>query len=353
MIYSTDAGVSKRGLRRNGILESVQAFSTPTAPTPRVVERRNISVGSQEKAEKLQPLKSRVALKTSFSLVNNDHPMTSVDSGIQKSTNGPQNLVSYSLDPPNSFPQPTSIPPIDTLSATWPTPMGSIEKEFSDMDVPVTVPPITNEMSNVEAIPGIEGISTVERIPLEFAEESPWERSHAMSGSVISSHALHSNASDTQGVQTNLEKLVPVKKENGAENGRKRKTIFGKPQGRKVFFKSRPVASKFERKRERNSNKNNESLAYSKLEKRVFIPPPLPIDPIQPLLKDLLTVEPVSDIAEHVVDFETIKPLEAIDKHLLAIKTHPEIGPIKEHLKTEQLDAIEPIENHQIKAKRK
>ena len=340
--------MSERGLRRNGILESVQAFSTPTAPTPRVVEPRNTSVGSQEKAEKLQPLKSRVALKTSFSLVNNDHSMTSVDSGIQKSTNGPQNLVSYSLDPPNSFPQPTSIPPIDTLSATWPTPMGSIEKEFRDMDVPVTVPPITNEMSNVEAIPGIEGISTVERIPLEFAEESPWERSHTTSGSVISSHALNNNTSDTEGVQTNLEKFVLVKKENGAENGRKRKTILGKPRGRKAFFKSRPVASKFERKRERNSNKT-----YSKLEKRVFIPPPLPIDPIQPLLKFLLTVEPVSDIAEHIVDFETIKPLEAIDKHLLAIKTHPEIGPIKEHLKTEQLDAIEPIENHQIKAKRK
>lgn len=327
--------MSEHGLRRNGILESVQAFSTPTTPTPRVVERRNTSVVSREQTEKFQPLKSRVALKTSFSLVNNDHPVTSVDSGIQKSINGPQNLVSYSLDPPNSFPQPTSIPPIDTLSATWPTPMGSIEKEFSDMDVPVTMPPITNEMSNVEAIPGIEGISTVERIT---------------SGSVISSHALHNNASDTQGVQTNLEKLVPVKKEIGAENGRKWKTIFGKPQGRKALFKFRSVASKFERKREGNSKKNNESLGDSKLEKRVFIPPPLPIDPIQPLLKDFLTVEPVSDITEHTVDFETIKPLEAIDKHLLAIKTHPEIGPIKEHLKTEQLDAIEPIENHQIKA---
>lgn len=205
-------------------------------------------------------------------------------------------------------------------------------------------------MSNVEAIPGIEGISTVERIPLEFAEESPWEKSHATSGSVIPSHALHNNASDTQGVQTNLEKLVPVKKEIGAENGRKWKTIFGKPQGRKALFKFRSVASKFERKREGNSKKNNESLGDSKLEKRVFIPPPLPIDPIQPLLKDFLTVEPVSDIAEHTVDFETIKPLEAIDKHLLAIETHPEIGPVKEHLKTEQLDAIEPIENHQIKA---
>lgn len=345
--------MSERGPRRNGILESVQAFPTPTAPTPRVGERRNTSVILQEHSEKLQPLKSRVALKTSFSSVNNDHPMTTVDSGIQKSTNGPQNLVSYSLDPPNSFPQPTSIPPIDTLSATWPTPMGSIEKEMSDMALPVTMPPITNEMSNVETIPGIEGISTVERIPLEFAEESPWERSHARSSSVISSHALHSNTSDTRGVQTNVNKLVLVKNNNGEENGRRRENIFGKPRGRKALLKLSPVVSKFERKRKGNSNKNNESLGHSRLEKKVFIPPPLPIDPIQLLLKDFLTVKPVSDIAEHTVDFETITPLEAIDKHLLAIKTHPEIGPIKEHLRTEQLDEIEPIENHQIKVKRK
>ncbi|XP_068752178.1 uncharacterized protein [Montipora capricornis] len=334
-----NAEVTQRGPRRNGILESVQTFPTPTAPAPLGNENTITSVRPTEHLTKPYPLKAKFAVKAKFSSVINDHPVTSNDPGISKTINGPHNLVSYSLDPPNSFPQPTSIPAIDTLSATLPTPMGSIEREMNDVGMPFTMPPITNEMSNEEKIPGLEGISTVEPIPLDFAEESPWERSNATTGAVTAVTSSHFHA----------------------ENARRRDNVAVKLRHQTALSTFHSASFKFGTKGQRNSDllkvvdKHRKPAGYSKSlpikresKKRVYIPPPKPIDPIQPLLKDFQKEKDVGDIAEHVLDFETIKPHEAIDEKLLSVNTQPEIGPIQEHLKTDPLDTIEPIENHQI-----
>ena len=344
-------------------MESVQAFPTPTAPAPGN-ENTTTSVRPTEHLTKPYPLKVKFAVKAKFSSVINDHPVTSNDPGISKTINGPHKLVSYSLDPPNSFPQPTSIPAIDTLLATLPTPMGSIEREMNDVGIPLTMPPITNEMSNEEKIPGLEGISTVEPIPLDFAEESPWERSNATTGAVTavtSSHSIHINESGTNDAGNEVEKLHLVKNKNHAENARRRDNVAVKLRHQTALSTFHSASFKFGTKGQRNSNllkvvdKHREPAGYSKSlpinresKKRVYIPPPKPIDPIQPLLKDFQKEKDVGDIAEHVLDFETIKPHEAIDEKLLSVNTQPEIGPIQEHLTTDPLDTIEPIKNHQI-----
>lgn len=368
--------VFQQGSRRNGILETVQVIPTSTPPTARDNARVNKTLNSTDSKENVPPLnpylKAELALKTNFSRPVNDHADTTVESGIHKASNGPQNLVSYSLDPPNSFPQPTSIPPIDTLSATWPTPMGSIDSEMDDIGIPPTLEPIGNEMSGVDKIPKIEGISSVGQIPLSYEEESPWERSHATSGDVLPGHAIRSHASDTvSSAGKSGETMLRMKNRNETvANATRRGKVAENPQdfSKDQHFSSTKLTSlKVERQRTKKAKDNSNLLLHvnkhkttgntlhvwssntsSKSKKRVAIPPPKPIDPIQPLLEKFQREKEVGDISEHTLDFEPIKPHEAIDKHLLPIESQPKIAPIKEHLSTEQLDTIEPIENHQI-----
>ena len=133
-------------------------------------------------------------LKTNFSSPVNDNAAPANVTVVQNSTNKLQNLASYSLDQPNSFPRPTSIPAIDTISAAWPTPMGSIDNEMDDVSNPPSMQPIADEMSSEEKIPGIQGISNMARIPLDFQEEPGWERSDTTAANVTASHAIHGHA---------------------------------------------------------------------------------------------------------------------------------------------------------------
>ena len=413
--------------RRSGILETVQAIPTSTAPTARGNARGNTSLSSIDNKEKPLPVKTTLALKTNFSSPINNYPATSIESNIQRTSNGPQNLVSYSLDAPKSFPQPTSIPAIDTLSVKWPTPMGSIDNEMSNMEIPPTLQPIGKEMSSEEKIPEIEGIASVGRIPLNSFEEEPsWKRSHTMSGYVMSSHEIHGHVSHSvNNVKKNdhVSHSVNSTKKNGhashsvnsvtknghashslnsmIKNGHGRHSVNSmNMNGKKLVVmnginetsanarrrgnfanlrdyskrqdglsSSKRTSSKFGKRKKTESKYNNSLLqrtnkdkkagntaqpcffnSSSKSKKKVFIPPPEPIGPIQPLLEKFEKEKAVGDISEHTLDFENIKPHEDIDKHLLAIKSQPKIGPIKEHLLTDQIDTIEPIAKHQVKA---
>ena len=314
-------------------------------------------------------METKLTLKTNFSSPVNDHAAAS--KGIQKAANGPQNLVSYSLDPPNSFPQPTSIPAIDTLSATWPTPMRSIDDEMNDMEATPTLQPIGNEMSSEEQIPEIEGISSVWRIPLGFEEEAPWERSHAISGNATSGHASSVNKS--------REKLDLIKSRNAtvSANARRRENVAANPRdlskdqnilhsSKLTGFKLRrrtkigsKVKSKLQQTAGLHATKRHEAVNtlhpcsftnIKKSRKRVAIPPPKPIDPIQPLLENFQKEKAVGDINEHTIDMEKIKPCEAIDKHLVTIESQDKIEPIEENLSKDQPAVIEPIGKHLLAA---
>jgi len=359
----------------------VQAIPTPTTPTvygtTRGSARKNTSLIVTDSVKNHQSVKTRLALKTNFTSPVSDFSGTSSVSVVKNTNNGPQNLASYSLDPPNSFPQPTSIPAIDTLSASWPTPMGSIYNEMNDIENPPTMQPIGNEMSSEEKIPGIENISSVEPIPLSFEEESPWERSHATSSNVISGHANLGHTSHESGnPHASGEKLRLVKSRNATtSNARRRENIVVNPRnfskGRNILHSTKLTAFKFGRQNKTKSNAkyNLQHKAWQqankrkstgkalnpcslkntkKSRKRVSIPPPKPIDPIQPLLEKFQKEKTVGDIKEHTLDIETVKPSETIDKHLVSIESQPEIGPIKEHLSKDKPAAIEPIANHQL-----
>lgn len=411
--YPSDVDATQHRPRRSGILETVQAIPTSTAPTARGNARGNTSLSSIDNKEKLLPVKTTLALKTNFSSPINNYPAISSESNIRRTSNGPQNLVSYSLDAPNSFPQPTSIPAIDTLSVKWPTPMGSIDNEMNNMEIPPTLQPIAKEMSSEEKIPEIEGIASVGRIPLSFEEEPSWKRSHTMSGNVMSGHEIHGHASHTvkstkknghaslsvnsvtknghashsvnsmiknghgrhsvNSMNMNGKKLVVMNDINETIANTRRHVnvanlrVYSKRQD--GLSSSKRTSSKFGKRKKTESKYNNSLLQRtnkdkkaentaqpcsfnpsSNLKKKVFIPPPEPIGPIQPLLEKFEKEKAVGDISEHTLDFENIKPHEAIDKHLLSIKSQPKIGPIKEHLLTDQIDPIEPIAKHQVKA---
>ncbi|KAL9958353.1 hypothetical protein ACROYT_G035358 [Oculina patagonica] len=405
--------------RRSGILETVQAIPTSTTPTARdsarvlarasarvsalVSARVNTPANSTKDSVKnldsvnntladkanfsspvngsaapnnmtiVQNATNRLQNLASFSSPVNDNTATNNVTVVQNATNRLQNLASYSLDQPNSFPRPTSIPAIDTMSAAWPTPMGSIDNEMDDAGNPPSLQPIESEMSSEEKIPGIQEISNMARIPLDFQEEPPWERSHATAANVTAGHATHGHARFSLGhaasrhfvpsPSRSIKKLLSVKsrkiirayakgqKENVAANlkgsSKIRNTSFKVNKFGKEKLRSQ-TQNIFKHKESQNGAKRSKEGKHKKWRKRVSIPPPKAIDPIQPLLEKFQKEKEVGDIKEHTVDIKAIKPNEGIDKHLVSLESQPKIKPITEHLSKEKPDDIEPIENHQL-----
>ena len=221
-----------------------------------------------------------------------------------------------------------------------------------------SLPSIGSEMSENEKIPGIEEITSMQ-IPLSFEEEEPLEKSHPTSGDFIPGHANigHTNSSHANPTASSSNDTTA--------DARRREFVASNPGD---FLETKSIHSlklrssqvkRQESEKEKNNlstNKNNKDkkvrhhYTHSKLsKKRVAIPPPKPIDPIQPLMEKFEKEKEVGDIKEHVLDMEKIKPHEAIDKHLISIEPQPNIEPIEKHLTKEQSDTIEPIENHQLK----
>ena len=195
--------------------------------------------------------------------------------------------------------------------------------------------------------------------------------SHSENSMIKNGHGRHS----VNSVNMNGKKLVLMNCINETiANARRRGNVVANlrdySKRRDVLSSSKRRSSKFGKRKKTKSKYNNSLLqrtnkdkkagntvqpcsfntSSQKSKKKVFIPPPEPIGPIQPLLEKFEKEKAVGDISEHTLDFENIKPHEAIDKHLLAIKSQPKIGPIKEHLLTDQIDTIEPIAKHQVKA---
>lgn len=366
--------MTQHGPRRSGILETVQAIPTSTAPTARVSSREDTSANStKDNVKNIDSVNNTPTQRTNFSSVDNDNAVTNNVTVVQNATNKLQNLASYSLDPPNSFSRPTRIPAIDTISAAWPTPMGSIDNEMDDVGSPPSMQPITNEMSSNEKIPGIDDISNVARIPLDFQEEPPWERSHASAANVTDGHATSSfgHAVGRHFVPTpsrSRQKLLLVKSRKIASTyARRRENVSAHPRVVSKIWNTNLKVRKFKRKEKlmsttqsilkrkdsRHSAEHNKKGNNKKWKKRVAIPPPAPIDPIQPLLETFQKEKEVGDIKEHTMDIEAVKPNEGIDKHLISLKSQPKIKPISEHISKEQTADIEPIENHQLVEKAK
>ena len=194
--------------------------------------------------------------------------------------------------------------------------------------------------------------------------------SHSINSVTKNDHASHS----VNSMNKNKKKLVVMNSINETiGNARRRGKVVANlldcSKRQDVLSSSKLTSSKFGKRKKTESKYNNSLLqrtskdkkaenavhpcsfyTSSKLKKKVFIPPPEPIGPIQPLLEKFEKEKAVGDISEHTLDFENIKPHEAIDKHLVPIKSQPKIGPIKEHLLTDQIDTIEPIAEHQVKA---
>ena len=346
------------GPHLGGVLETVYVIPTSAAPTEGGTARGNTTPSSTYAQENLPFVNRKLDLRTKFSAPSNVSSAKSSEPSDTYTADGPQNLASYSLDPPNSFPQPTSIPAIDTISVTSPTPMGSIGDEMNTIKNLPSLPPIGSEMSENEKIPGIEEITSMQ-IPLSFEEEEPLEKSHATSGDFIPGHANtgHTNSSHANPTASSSNETTA--------DARRREFVAS---NRGDFLETKSIhplklRSSQVKKKESEKEKNNQSTnkdnkdkkvrrhyAHSKLsKKRVAIPPPKPIDPIQPLMEKFQKEKEVGDIKEHVVEMEKIKPHEAIDKHLISIEPQPDIEPIENHLTKEQSDTIEPIENHQLK----
>lgn len=380
LITSSDARVNQHGPRRSGILETVQAIPTSTTPTVRISARGNSTANYMKNSTRAFDAVNNTLAKTNLSSPVNDKTAANSVSVVQNATNGLKNLATYSLDQPNSFPQPTSIPPIDTMSAAWPTPMGPIDNEMDDVGSPPSLQPIANEMSSEEKIPNIADISDVERIPLDFQEEEPWERSHATAANVSASHDTQGHFSSSLGHAASrhfIPTLSRSRKKSALKEASKMTSAYARrrdtdtPRSLLRSWNTKLKVSQLRRKRKLKSNsrilpnykarclKGTKTLRpcsftkTKKSRKRVSIPPPAPIDPIQPLLETFQKEKEVGDIKEHTVDIETVKPHEGIDKHLITLETQPNIKPIAEHLSKEQLPDIEPIANHQLVEKTK
>ena len=326
------------GPHLGGVLETVYVIPTSAAPTEGGTARGNTTPSSTYAQENLPFVNRKLDLRTKFSAPSNVSSAKSSEPSDTYTADGPQNLASYSLDPPNSFPQPTSIPAIDTISVRSPTPMGSIGDEMNTIENLPSLPPIGSEMNENEKIPGIEEITSMQ-IPLSFEEEEPLEKSHA-NPTASSSNETTADARRREFVASNRGDFLETKSIHPLK------------------LRSSQVKRQESEKEKTNqsTNKNNKDkkvrrhYAHSKLsKKRVAIPPPKPIDPIQPLMEKFEKEKEVGDIKEHVLDMEKIKPHEAIDKHLISIESQPNIEPIEKHLTKEQSDTIEPIENHQLK----
>ena len=346
------------GPHLGGVLETVYVIPTSAAPTEDGTALGNTTPSSPYAQENLPFVNRKLDLRTKFSAPSNVSSAKSSEPSDTYTADGPQNLASYSLDPPNSFPQPTSIPAIDTISVTSPTPMGSIGDEMNTIENLPSLPPIGSEMNENEKIPGIEEITSMQ-IPLSFEEEEPLEKSHATSSDFIPGHANtgHTNSSHANPTASSSNETTADarRREFVASN---RGDFLETKSIHPLKLRSSQVKRQESEKEKTNqsTNKNNKDkkvrrhYAHSKLsKKRVAIPPPKPIDPIQPLMEKFQKEKEVGDIKEHVVEMEKIKPHEAIDKHLISIEPQPDIEPIENHLTKEQSDTIEPIENHQLK----
>ena len=360
--------MNQHGPRRSGILETVQAIPTSTTPTARVSARGDASAANSTNNNLKPPDPVSNTKGTNSSSVVNDNAVTNNVTVVQNATNKLQNLATYSLDPPNSFSRPTRIPAIDTISAAWPTPMGSIDNEMDDVGNPPSMQPITNEMNSMnsnEKIPNIDEISNVERIPLDFQEEPAWERSHASAANVTDSHATHGHAMSSFSytsrhfvptLSRNRKKLLLVKgRKIISTYARRRENVAEHPRAVSRILKANLKVRKFKRKEKlltrahsslKHKNSRNAAKRNKKGKKRVTIPPPKPIDPIQPLLETFEKEKEVGDIKEHTMDIEAVKPNEGIDKHLISLKSQPKIKPITEHISKEK--PIESIQSHQL-----
>ena len=350
----------------------MQAIPTSTTPTARVSARGDaIANSTKDNAKTPDPVNNTPSKGTNSSSVVNDNAVTNNVTVVQNATKNLQNLATYSLDPPNSFSRPTRIPAIDTISAAWPTPMGSIDNEMDDVGNPPSMQPITNEMSSMssnEKIPDIDQISDVARIPLDFQEEPAWERSHVSSSSVTDGHATHGHAMSSFGRAASRH-FVPTLSRNGkalrviksrkiiSTYARGRENVGAHPRGVPRSSRTNLKVRKFKRKEElltrthsilKHKNSQPTAKRSKKGKKRVSIPPPKPIDPIQPLLETFEKEKEVGDIKEHTVDIEAVKPNEGIDKHLISMKSQPKIEPITQHLSKEKPSDIEPIQSHQL-----
>lgn len=356
----------------------VLAIPTSTTPTNYVFMHQNSTVPStKDKGRKFDAV-NKAPSKTNLYSVVNEKKVTNGVSVVENATNGLKNLTTYSFAQPNSFPQPTSIPPIDTMSEAWPNPMGSIDNEMEDIGSPTSMQPIANEMNDEEKIPGIADISDMERIPLDFQEEEPWERSQATASHVTHSHTTH--GLDGSGVGHAARRhVVPaprrrrmkldVKDWNKVTGAYVRRREHHTQRGQLRIWSTTPKAGRLGRKgklkfeneilpihkvRKFTMNKTCPPCSFVKTwksKKKMSIPPPKPIDPIQPLLEKFEKEKEVSDIKEHTVDIEKVQPNEAIDKHLKTLENQPDITSISEHLSKEQIQDIVPIENHQQELK--
>lgn len=346
-----DTEGNQTGPDLGGILETVYVIPTSAAPTVDRTARGNTTPSSTYFRGNFPFLNKKLDQRTKFSAPSNVSSAKSSEPSDKYTRNGPQNLASYSLDPPNSFPQPTSIPAIDTFSVTSPTPMGSIEDEMNTIENLPSLPPIGSEISENEKIPDIEEITSMQ-IPLSFEEEDRLEKSHATSGDFKPGHSNiehtnPSNAYPTGSISNDT-----------TSHARRREFVASNPSDSLETQSIHPLKfrSSQKEKNKQSTNKNHKDknvrhhYAHSKLsKKRVAIPPPKPIDPIQPLMEKFQKEKEVGDINEHVLEMEKIKPHEAIDRHLLSIEPQPNIEPVEKHLTKEQSDTIEPIENHQLK----
>ena len=353
--------MNQHGPRRSGILETVQAIPTSTTPTPRVSARGDVSANfTNNNVKPPDPVNNTKGTNSSSAV--NDNAVTNNMTVVQNAMNKLQNLATYSLDPPNSFSRPTRIPAIDTISAAWPTPMGSIDNEMDDVGNPPSMQPITNEMNSNERIPNIDEIPGVARIPLDFQEEPAWERSN-----VTDSHATHDHAMSSSGhttrhfvpnLSTNRKRLLLVKSRKTISTyARRRENVAAHPRVESGIRKTNLKVRKFKRM-EKSLPRAHSSLKHKncqtaakrnkKEKKRVTIPPPKPIDPIQPLLETFEKEKEVGDIKEHMMAIEAVKPNEGIDKHLISLKSQPKIKPIAEHMSKEKPADIESIQSHQL-----
>ena len=353
--------MNQHGPRRSGILETVQAIPTSTTPTARVTGRGDASANpTNNNLKPPDPMNNTNG--TNSSSVVNDNAATNNVTVFQNATNKLQNLATYSLDSPNSFSRPTRIPTIDTISAAWPTPMGSIDNEMDDVGNPPSMQPITNEMNSNEKIPNIDEIPGVARIPLDFQEEPAWERSHAPAANATDSHTMssfsHTSRHFVPTLSRNRKKLLLVKSRKIISTyARRRENVAAHPRVVSRVRKTNLDVRKFKRMEKsltrahsslKHKNSQNAAKRYKKGKKRVTIPPPKPIDPIQPLLETFEKEKEVGDIKEHTMDIETVKPNEGIDKHLISLKSQPKIKPITEHISKEKPADIESIQSHQL-----
>lgn len=265
--------------------------------------------------------------------------------------NKQSNLRTFSLVKPEPFSSASSILPIEISSEPLPRPIAPIALQV--MERPSRIRPMTvNTFEEFQKIPEIDEMPQIELMNSEKEGKgrgASWDKSSVdkdrrMSAELITARSFVQIPNRNTREACLLKNVLKESKQTGLLKHCLHKRFSRRVRNSEHTKVMEAQVSYFEYSvRKFNEDRLVKRHIYSNLHKgarkiktsgyeagkRVFIPPPKTIDPINKVIENFEVEKDIGNINEHTIDIEKMKEIEEIKNHLQDVKTPPQIKPIE------------------------